>query len=84
MRLTQADLNSMRSRAVGFQGPPAAPWYAPLAQAVADTIALVDEVQRLRTLVVRLYPCVDDVKGTEDLQAEFEREVLSIRAEGDA
>ncbi len=73
MRLTLADLNSIRERAHGYQGAPSAPWYAALGQAATDMVSLVDEVQRLRTLLVRIYPCVEDVKGTEPLQAELER-----------
>jgi hypothetical protein len=42
-----------------------------------STEALEREVARLKDLLCRVYPYVDDVVGTEELQAELEREVFS-------
>lgn len=41
---------------------------------------LAGEVRRLRRLLVEVYPHVNDTKGTEQVQAELEREVAEIRA----
>jgi hypothetical protein len=43
---------------------------------------LAAEHQRLRSLLVRFFEHAKDAKGGEELQAELEREALTIRAEG--
>lgn len=41
----------------------------------------VAEVRRLRALITRVYNRVDDVPGTEELQAELEGELVSLRGD---
>lgn len=46
-----------------------------------EMLRLAAEVRRLRGLLVAAYEHVLDTPGTEELQAELEREVMEIRAE---
>jgi len=41
-----------------------------------DVAGLQREVRRLRSLLLRVYPLVEDRAGTERLQAQLEREVM--------
>jgi hypothetical protein len=52
-----------------------------LARAASLSPSLASELMRLRSLLDRVYDLVDDPPGTEELQAELEREVQAIRAE---